>query len=454
MQWTSKLKWTAVAVLWFVVTNETVQGAWRAGAASISITPAQPMWMSGYGSRDHVAEGKLTDLWAKALVLEDDKNNRAVLITLDLVGIDRTLSRSVCKNLAEKYGLHRNQIAICTSHTHTGPVVGRNLGPMHYLRLDQAQQSQIDAYTNSLEEKVISVVGQAIEKLAPAQLAQGNGIATFAVNRRNNAEAQVDALRNKGELRGPVDYDVPILSVRNVEGGLEAVVFGYACHATVLSSYQWSGDYPGFAQAAIEKSHPGCVAMFFAGCGADQNPLPRRTVDLAQAYGTRLAESVGEVLSGVMQPLASDLGMEYQEIALPLGTLPSREEVAADTQSDNPFIASRARMLLAQLETTGLLETSYPYPIQSWKLGNELRWVFLGGEVVVDYSRRIKHELGASNTWCAGYANDVMAYIPSRRVLMEGGYEGATSMIYYGLPTIWAPELEEKIVNEVLRQNQ
>jgi hypothetical protein len=299
---------------------------------------------------------------------------------------------------------------------------------------------------------VLSAVAQAREKLAPARLAWGTGTAAFAVNRRNNPEAQVPELRAKGELRGPVDYDVPVLAVRNLEGSLKAVVFGYACHATVLSFYQWSGDYPGFAQSELEARRPGCVAMFWAGCGADQNPLPRRTVEAAEEYGRRLAESVESVLDGVMPSLPPSLAATYREIDLPLAAIPSREEIARDTQSENPFIASRAKMLLSQSER-GELPGSYPFPVQMWRLGDEIQWTFLGGEVVVDYALRLKQELTGRRTWCAGYSNDVMAYIPSRRVLTEGGYEGATSMIYYGLPTVWAPELEEAIVAEVRRQS-
>ena len=105
---------------------------WKAGAAKICITPEQPMWMAGYGSRDHESEGKLTELWAKALVLEDGQGHRGVLIALDLVGVDRQTSESICRSLAETHGFTRQQIAICASHTHTGPVVGRNLAPLHY----------------------------------------------------------------------------------------------------------------------------------------------------------------------------------------------------------------------------------------------------------------------------------------------------------------------------------
>jgi hypothetical protein len=98
------------------------------------------------------------------------------------------------------------------------------------------------------------------------------------------------------------------------------------------------------------------------------------------------------------------------------------------------------------------LSPTHPYPVQVWQLGDEVQFVVLGGEVVVDFALRLKSELKGKATWVAGYANDVMAYIASRRVLKEGGYEGATAMVYYGLPTAWAPESEDLIVQEVHRQ--
>src|SRR5450759_3419782 len=100
------------------------------------------------------------------------------------------------------------------------------------------------------------------------------------------------------------------------------------------------------------------------------------------------------------------------------------------------YIAGRAKLLLKQIEEQGSLRQTYPYPVQAWQLGTDLTWVALGGEVVVDYSLRLKRELGP--VWVAGYANDVMAYIPSLRVLKEGGYEGGGAMVYYGLPTVWS----------------
>jgi hypothetical protein len=422
---------------------------WKAGVAKQVITPEKLMWMSGYAARNHPAEGKLTDLWAKALVLEDASGRRGVIVTLDLVGIGRELSLAICESLEKQYGLERDQIVLCTSHTHSGPVVGRNLRSLHYLLLDEAQQALIDQYADALHKHIVAVVGRAIEQLEPAQLAWGSGTATFAVNRRNNKADDVPRLRAEGKLAGPQDHDVPVLAVKDASGKLRAVLFGYACHCTVLSHYEWSGDYAGFAQIDLEAAHPDCVALFWAGCGADQNPLPRREVALAKEYGKQLAHAVGEVLAGELAPIAPKLIARYREIALPFDTLPMREQIEADTGSSNKYTAARARLLLDQIVRDGKLSPTYPYPVSVWQLGDDVQFAQLGGEVVVDYALRLKSELRGKRTWVAGYSHDVMAYIPSRRVLREGGYEGGGAMVYYGLPTAWSPEVENSIVEAV-----
>ncbi|MDA1056149.1 MAG: neutral/alkaline non-lysosomal ceramidase N-terminal domain-containing protein [Planctomycetota bacterium] len=432
----------------------SAEAAWKAGVAKTNITPERFICMSGYGGRDKPANGKLTELWAKAAVLEDASGNRGVIITLDLVGIDRTLSQAVCNSLREQYGLDRAQIAICTSHTHTGPVVGKNLAPLHYLILDREQQVLIDEYAAGLQSKIVSVVGDALDDLRPSQLSWGNGRATFAVNRRENKPYDKAAQwRTAGTLKGPIDHDVPVLAIHGEAGELRGVVFGYACHSTTLSFTQWSGDYPGYAQIELEQLHPGCVAMFWAGCGADQNPLPRSTVELAQHYGRRLADAVDSVLlTSELLPLADNLSTSYAEIDLPLAELPTKEQIEMDAKSTDRFVAARAKMFLEQLAGGKPLSSTYPYPVQTWQIGGDIQFITLGGEVVVDYAIRLKAELAGTKTWVAGYANDVMAYIPSRRVLAEGGYEGGGAMVYYGLPTVWAPEVENAIVAEAHQQ--
>ena len=442
-----------LALLAFCLADGSAAGeepAWKAGVAKVKITPEKLMWMSGYGNRTKPAEAKLDDLWAKALVLEDADGKRVVLVTMDLVGIARDLSQAVCAELKKKYGLSRDAVVLAVSHTHSGPVVGNNLRTM--FDLDEAQQKLVDEYAATLQKNLVSVVGAALDDLAPARVEWGNGQATFAVNRRNNKEADVPKLREAGELKGPVDHDLPVLAVRDAKGELRAVVCGYACHATVLDGMQWSGDYPGYAHVALEKAHPHAVALFWAGCGADQNPVPRRKVALAEEYGKTLADGVEAVLRAPMTPLKGQLRSAYTEIDLPLAELPSRDQLVKDSMDKNRFIAIRAKMLLKKLDKEGSLAGTYPYPVQAWQLGSELTFVALGGEVVVDYSLRVKKELGRDGVWVAGYTNDVMAYIPSLRVLKEGGYEGGGAMVYYGLPTVWGPKVEELIVAAVHEQ--
>ena len=430
--------------------STSVQRAeWKAGVAKTTITPQQPMWMSGYRLRDKPADGKVHDLYAKALVLEDDTGHRVALITADIVGIDRSFSVDVCQRLSEQYKLRRADIAICTSHTHSGPVVGDVLAPQR--KLNEEQQRLVDDYEVALKNKLVDLVGDALKDVAPGGVAWGTGTADFAVNRRENRESKVPQLRASGQLKGPVDHDVPVLKVADRQGKIVAIVFGYACHATVTRQFQWSGDYPGFAQQYVEKDFPEAVAMFWAGCGADQNPLPRRKIELADAYGRRLADAVIQVISAEMKPIAGRVATNYHEIALPMQKLPTVEALIEASRSTDSKTANWARVVLRRMNRGGGLKQEYPYPVQTWHLGNGPTFIALGGEVVVDYSLRLKSDLGAS-TWVAGYANDVMNYIPSRRVWAEGGYEGSTAMYIYGRPARWTPEIERLIITEIKRQ--
>lgn len=425
------------------VSGAIADEGWKAGTARVVITPETPMWMAGYAARTGPSQGALHDLWAKALAVEDPKGLRAVLVSLDLCGIGRDLSEPIRDTIRERYKLDRRQIVLACSHTHSGPVVGDNLIRMY--RIDDEQRRLIREYSAFLSKAIVDAVGKALDALEPAELAWESGRCDFAVNRRNNKEADAPALRQQLALKGPFDHDVPVLRVTNARGELKGIVCGYACHCTVLSGQQFCGDYAGFAQVDIEKAHPGATALFVAGCGADQNPIPRRTVEQAVDYGRQLAQAVDRVLAGGMRKVEGPLGAAYREIDLPFATLPTREQVEADAKASDFFIASRARALLETFEKDGKLSPSYPYPIQAWTLG-DLSWIFLGGEVVVDYSLRVKASLGSSRTWVSAYCNDVMAYIPSLRVLKEGGYEGATSMIYYAQPTTWGDSVEEDII--------
>lgn len=427
---------------------------WRAGIARACITPDGVMWMSGYASRNRPAEGTLTDLWAKALALEDPSGRRHVLVTLDLVGIDRATAARIVTAVTRRHGLPRQAIALATTHTHSGPVVGDNLRAMY--ELDDLSWAMVRRYGERLHDAVVGVVDDALADLRAADIAWTVGEASFAVNRRTNKEADVPDLRAAQSLVGPVDHDVPVLVVREPgvagDDGVRGLAVGYACHATVLSGYEWSGDWPGYAQIDLEKRYPQATALVWVGCGADQNPLPRRSVELAERYGGEIAAAVADAMERRLVPVSGSLAAAFSEIPLAFATIPTRADLEATATAEPRFEAARARLLLEAWDRDGHLATHYSYPVQTWRLGDGPDWVFLGGEVVVDFAVRLKSELGRDRTWVAAYTNDVMAYVASRRVLAEGGYEGGGAMVYYGLPGPWDASIEDAIVEEVQRQ--
>jgi hypothetical protein len=421
--------------------------AFKAGVAVQVITPAEPMWMAGYGNRNKPAEGKVHDLHVKALALEDPAGGKLVLLTSDLVGVPRSLTEEVAEAVRKRAGLSRERLLLTVSHTHCGPVLRDSLSDMYDMPEEEAKK--IGPYTEQLRGWMIDVIVKALDDLKPARLSIGNGSAGFAVNRR---EPTPNGIINGTNPKGPVDHDVPVLRVETPEGKLRAVVFGYACHNTTMQFYQWCGDYAGFAQAYLEEKHPGATALFWIGCGADANPLPRSKIELCQKYGRELADAVEAVLADKMTPVTEKCVARYATVSLPFDELPPRDKWTADLLSKQFAVRKRAERLLKVLDRGSKIDDHYPhYPVQVWRLGDEVLWVALGGEVVVDYKLRLAKEITDRRAlWVTGYANDVMAYIPSARVLREGGYEADSSMIYYGMPTKWAPGLEDVIIRKAI----
>lgn len=420
---------------------------WQAGIARAIITPEKPVWLAGYGSA-RAPDGQLHDIWMKALALEDTQGHRVVMITSDFQGVPKVMSDPVFARLKKEHKLERHQVMLTFSHNHCGPRLGNDL--VDYYPVDADQVKLVEEYTAAMIDRTVELVAEALKDLAPATLAQGKGHTTFAVNRRDNKEADVPMMRAKGiPLKGAVDHDVPILTVTRPDGKLAAVLFGYACHPTTLSFTKWCGDYPGFAQIEIERNHPGATAMFVNTCGGDQNPLPRRTVPLCQNYGHMLAVAVEEGMKQELKPVAPKVKSAFEYIDLAYLKVASREELEKSAESKNAILSRWAKRMLKKLDNGETFSPTYPYPVHAWQMGDNMLVIGTGGETVVDFALRFKKEFGPG-TWVCGYADDMISYIPSRRVWEEGGYEGGARLYEYGRPAYrWAGDVEERIAKTV-----
>jgi hypothetical protein len=419
------------------------------GVGSVVITPDKPIWLSGYASRKAPSDGKVQDIYAKAMAFEDSNGDRTVIVTTDLIGLTRNLSARTAAITFEKLGIPRERLMLTASHTHCGPALRENLGTMY--ALDEEQTRRVIEYSEALPGRIFEAIEVAIDDLEPGSAHWGHGEAGFAVNRRQYNQGGVSLGVNP---IGPVDHDVPTIVVKRADGTIKGVLFGYACHNTTLDFQQISGDYAGYAQAYVESAMPGVIAMFASGCGADANPNPRRTLALAKQHGTELGVAVLTAIRGDLTELSRPIHAAYDEVTLELSEPPTAAALEAQLKSDNVYVQRRATSLIEELESNGSLKTTYPYPIQVFQFGDALQVTALGGEVVVDYALRIKHEFGQDNQFIIGYANDVMAYIPSLRVLREGGYESDTSMIYYGMYGPWATSVEDIVMNGMRRLSE
>lgn len=410
------------------------------GVARIDVTPAEPVRLTGYASRKapHVAVEQ--KLWAKALAIGSDRERPAVLITLDNCGIAEETWREVRSRLEKSAKLRPANIVVASSHTHSAPAT-KHWAPNIFVRdLTPEEQGAIDRYTTELINKLEQVALNALKQRQPGKLSWAQGQARFAANRRTRG--------------GPVEHALPVIKAESVDGKLLSLVANYACHCTTLGGEfnRACGDWAGYAQEYVERNHPGSVALVTIGCGADANPSPRGGADgglaLAKQHGEAIATEVKRLLGQEFTPLTGRLTARVKEIGLPFGPHFTRDQWLARS-TNGGIVGYHAKKWLARMERGEKLPETLYYPITTWNFGNDLALVFLPGEVVVDYALRLKNELAGQRLWVSGYANYVPCYIPSRRILAEGGYEAEDSLWYYDRPARISTNAEDLIVKTV-----
>lgn len=419
---------------------------WKVGLAQVKITPERPVFLAGYASRNKPFTKVEADLFAKALVLEDNQGRRVVLVTTDLVGIPAAVAEPICERLRDKAGLKREQILLNSSHTHTGPMLvlpnSEGDGP----KTTAGERERNIEYTRQLQDKIVAVVQQATAKLKLAKLSWGVGVCPFVMNRR---EFTANGVILGVNPRGHADRAAPILRIDSPDGRLRAVLFGAAVHGTTLGgeNYELCGDYAGFAQAYVEEKHPSVQAMFMIGLAGDANPYPRGNMALAREHGATLGKEVCRLLESKLRPVRGPLHVAFGKAALTLQATPPREELKRRMVRKGSIQAWVAQKMMDKLDRGEKLPDHYDCPIAVWQFGDDLTLVGLSGEVVVDYVSMLEKALGPRNLWLTAYCNDVFGYVPSTRVLHEGGYE--TRGLYTGGIGLFDDKAQDVLVEKV-----
>ena len=429
--------------------GEAGEWPWSIGYAEADITPSKGyVQMSGFG-RERYAQGVQTPLLTQTLALRDQNGHTSVLITADISGFDRVMSEALRRTIAQKHSVPPENVILNASHTHWGPAVRFHAtyacgGPNVW-------------YMAFMEEKILANVEAAMKNLSPATLEYSStDFRGIGCNRR----LPKDGLITWGpHPEGSFDGHTPILRIKRDQKPRQLLVVGHGCHPTSSGGIEkWSADYPGAMRDCLAKKLPGTKAMFVQGCGGDAKIVHNdpKTSKLTFAADPNRAKEAGQKLAqAVMTHIEKQrmIHIEGQLVCklasgqLSYGERWPLEEI--ERQALGPrrhYMTWIARQFLARPDHS----ESYRYDVQVWKLGNQLTIFGMEGEVCSPWGPMLRSMAPTEHAMVIGYASNVDAYIPDKRIVREGGYEGGDAQKFF-LPGPFTENIDSEIKQIVTR---
>ncbi|WP_341994234.1 hypothetical protein MRBLWH7_002112 [Microbacterium sp. LWH7-1.2] len=422
--------------------------AFEISTAKVNITPPPGMnpYIGGYGVQSHprmVTRDAPHDapLYARCVILWDGGSPNAI-VTLDVLGIPRSVHRAVRPRLVALANWASSDIVLTATHTHNGPVIGESLDP--YIAYGLTNLDPIETYTEWLQDKIVAVVTMSL----------GAAKTTVTLDYRVTAATF-------SQNRAGLPYNetaVPIITARAANGSRKAVIFSYGCHP-VSAGWQeeWDGDWPGGACAAVE-SATGAFALFLPGPAGDQDPVGARSWALRDAHSAQLGSAVVTASATPGRQLSGPLYTSLRDVVLPLDITATPANLAVVrsvfvTRMSNPqgfpaWYPRHAESMISRIDS-GDFDTAVVNPSQVWQIGGSpaLRMAFVGGELVSGYAVYFRARYGGANgLYIGGYANEVTCYVPANNLLpplappwgsYEGGWDADSSGVAGGSMTVY-----------------
>lgn len=424
---------------------------WTLGYAERDITPAPGQgMMSGYGT-ERRARGARAPLRAQALALRSGNGAPAVLLTADLLGFDRQTVELVRRTLNRTRGLPPEAVMLAASHTHWGAGTS--------YRISFCTGGLDLWYRKRVEDTLLSAAEEALGNLTAGSVDYAAFNLELGCNRRfRNDKGQVDMAPNPG---GAYDGRTPVLRMRRKGTPSELWLISHACHPTGTGSLlQWWPEYPGAMRARIERElGPGGRALFVMGCGADAklchpgaDGAPVFTADPVRdaAAGRRLAQAaLRHVARHGARPLDGPLACRIAAGDLAFAPARTRKQLEAMAYGEGVEFgdAAWARQVLAYPDARRALR----YEVQAWRFGEALTWIGLEGEVCCEMGLLARSLARTPEAMSVGYVNATEGYIPTNRIVAEGGYEGDRSHRAYLLPAPFTRRVEGEFAAIVRR---
>lgn len=378
----------------------SAEPVFRAGAAKRDITPKEPVPMWGYGSRhDALSKGVMDPLRAAALVLDVD-GHKIAIVGMDLGrGPSEAMLARIRERLKTTVGIEHSFFA--GSHTHHAPVLeladvaGRGKGTF-----DATLR-----YYRELEEALVAVVLDAEKQLAPARMATGSKILEgFNRNRHTKIEPK------------PVDRELAVLRVDNMEGKPIAVVVNFAAHPTSIpeEKLELSADYPGALKETVERELGG-VAVFMQGAAGNMSTDRSGKGDHRQ-YGAALGKEAASLVASLTTAVPTKPAFQVRE-----------EQFQFDSRVDfkNPAVtAIYAIAFFPELIANYVDEFAGGFKprLSVALLNGEVSFVGASGEFFCQHSTRLKERARLKQLFFFGYCNGHHLYFPTIEAVAEGGY--------------------------------
>jgi len=267
----------------------------RAGVARADITPPVGIPQMNWGAQTHVqAEGiDPAGMVATALVVSDGKQKFA------LVDVDALFPNQVAAAIGRASaatGIPVDHIRMGATHTHAGPLLAGEKGPVGY-DLTRFRQGY-DRYWDVAADKIAGAIAEANSRLEPVHVGGAKGYGTINVNRRiRPANGNPPAVGRNPE--GLVDRDLIVVRIDKADGSPLAVLVNFQCHGTVMA---WdnkviSPDWPGMMRKVVEQAFPGAYTLFFQGAAGNQGPIEGFTGDVNVAH--RLGRILGHQAAAI-----------------------------------------------------------------------------------------------------------------------------------------------------------
>ena len=423
----------------------------KVGVAKVDITPKTAIRLSGYAARDNAETHHVFhNLFAKAIAFGNDQQQPSIFITVDLLSIPRRVTELVTNAIKHKANIKSSNISIAATHTHGGPEVGSLFNHLLCLGdypntyhfsdslLGLKELIHLAEYLELLVQKLVDLAIESLNNRRDCIVSWGMGELTFAVNRRTHA--------------GPVLNMMPLMRITDHNGKLQAILINYACHGITLGPdvNEIHGDWMGEAQKLIEQLYPGVLCLISIGCAAELHPIKQGSKEHIIEYSMEIAKQVEQLINAELHPINTPPKIAAKWISLPFEKVPTIPELIK-TAKENTIKGYYSRLALERIARGEKLPKKIKYPIQVWNFDDQLLMINLGGEVALDYSTRLQQELHNIPIWINSYSNDVSCYIPSKRLLAEGGYEAVDSMYWYDKPTKFSAKIENKIIKTVLK---